>query len=59
LSHKIALSGIERSKVAHPFSIHKSAARGLSVLPLEGYWAHTAPEFEKTGQAEFEAGGVG
>jgi anti-sigma B factor antagonist len=45
--------------VANPFSIHKSAEQGLSVLALEGYLdAHTAPEFEKVVQAEFEAGRV-
>jgi anti-sigma B factor antagonist len=45
--------------VANPFSIHKSAEQGLSVLALEGYLdAHTAPEFEKQVQAEFEAGRV-
>jgi len=43
--------------VANPFSIHKSTEEGLSVLALEGYLdAHTAPEFEKTVQAEFQAG---
>jgi len=45
--------------VANPFSIHKSTEQGLSVLALEGYLdAHTAPEFEKAVQAEFEAGRV-
>jgi anti-sigma B factor antagonist len=45
--------------VANPFSIHKSIEQGLSVLALEGYLdAHTAPEFEKAVQAEFEAGRV-
>jgi anti-sigma B factor antagonist len=45
--------------VANPFSIHKSTEQGLSVLSLEGYLdAHTAPEFEKAVQAEFEAGRV-
>ncbi len=45
--------------MANPFSIHKSAEQGLSVLALEGYLdAHTAPEFEKAVQAEFEAGRV-
>ena len=43
----------------NPFSIHKSTEQGLSVLALEGYLdAHTAPEFEKAVQAEFEAGRV-
>ncbi len=43
--------------MANPFSIHKSTEEGLSVLALEGYLdAHTAPEFEKTVQAEFRAG---
>ena len=43
--------------MANPFSIHKSTEEGLSVLALEGYLdAHTAPEFEKTVQAEFQAG---
>jgi anti-sigma B factor antagonist len=45
--------------VANPFSIHKSTEQGLSVLSLEGYLdAHTAPDFEKTVQSEFEAGRV-
>jgi len=45
--------------VANPFSIHKSTEQSLSVLALEGYLdAHTAPEFEKAVQAEFEAGRV-
>ena len=45
--------------MANPFSIHKSTEQELSVLSLEGYLdAHTAPEFEKTVQAEFEAGRV-
>jgi anti-sigma B factor antagonist len=45
--------------VANPFSIHKSAEQGLSVLALAGYLdAHTAPEFEKAVQNEFEAGRV-
>ncbi len=45
--------------MANPFSIHKSIEQGLSVLALEGYLdAHTAPEFEKAVQAEFEAGRV-
>jgi anti-sigma B factor antagonist len=45
--------------VANPFSIHKSTEQGLSVLGLEGYLdAHTAPEFEKTVEAEFAAGRV-
>jgi anti-sigma B factor antagonist len=45
--------------VANPFSIHKSTEQGLSVLALEGYLdAHTAPEFEKAVQTEFEAGRV-
>jgi anti-sigma B factor antagonist len=45
--------------MANPFSIHKSVEQELSVLALEGYLdAHTAPEFEKAVQAEFEAGRV-
>jgi len=45
--------------VANPFSIHKSTEQDLSVLALEGYLdAHTAPEFEKAVQTEFEAGRV-
>ncbi len=45
--------------MANPFSIHKSTEQGLSVLALEGYLdAHTAPEFEKAVQTEFEAGRV-
>jgi anti-sigma B factor antagonist len=45
--------------VANPFSIHKSLEQGLSVLALAGYLdAHTAPEFEKAVESEFEAGRV-
>ncbi len=45
--------------MANPFSIHKATEQGLSVLGLEGYLdAHTAPEFEKAVQTEFEAGRV-
>ena len=45
--------------MANPFSIHKSTEQGISVLALEGYLdAHTAPEFEKAVQTEFEAGRV-
>ncbi len=43
--------------MANPFSIHKSTEQGVSILALEGYLdAHTAPEFEKAIQTEFEAG---
>ncbi len=43
--------------MANPFAIHKSLEQGISVLALEGYLdAHTAPEFEKAVQAEFEGG---
>ena len=43
--------------MANPFSIQKSTEEGLSVLALDGYLdAHTAPEFEKAVQAEFQAG---
>ncbi len=45
--------------MANPFSIRRSMEQGLSVLALEGYLdAHTAPEFEKAVQAEFEEGRV-
>ncbi len=45
--------------MANPFSIHKSEEQGLCVLALEGYLdAHTAPEFEKAVQTEYEAGRV-
>ena len=45
--------------MANPFSIHKSTEHDLSILALEGYLdAHTAPEFEKAVQTEFEAGHV-
>ena len=45
--------------MANPFSIGKSIQDGLSVLTLQGYLdAHTAPEFEKAVQAEFDAGRV-
>ena len=43
--------------MANPFAIHKLIEQGISVLALEGYLdAHTAPEFEKAVQTEFEAG---
>jgi anti-sigma B factor antagonist len=43
--------------MANPFSIHKSTEQGLSVLALEGYLdAHTAPQFEKAVETEFQAG---
>ena len=45
--------------MANPFSIHKSEEQGLVVLSLEGYLdAHTAPEFEKAVETEYEAGRV-
>jgi anti-sigma B factor antagonist len=45
--------------MANPFSIHKSTDQGLSVLALEGYLdAHTAPEFEKAVETEFQAGRI-
>ena len=45
--------------MANPFAIHQSTERGLSILSLEGYLdAHTAPEFEKAVQTEFEAGRI-
>ena len=45
--------------MANPFSIHKSTEHDLSILALEGYLdAHTAPEFEKAVQTDFEAGHV-
>ena len=43
--------------MANPFSIQKSTERDISILALSGYLdAHTAPEFEKAVQTEFEAG---
>ncbi len=45
--------------MANPFAIHKSTEQDLSVLSLEGYLdAHTAPEFEKAVQSDYEAGRV-
>jgi anti-sigma B factor antagonist len=45
--------------VANPFSIVRSTHDGLSVLALDGYLdAHTAPQFEKAVQEEFEAGRI-
>ncbi len=45
--------------MANPFSIHKSTEQEISVLALQGYLdAHTAPEFEKAVQTEYEAGHV-
>ena len=43
----------------NPFAIHKSLQNDLSILSLDGYLdAHTAPEFERAVQTEFEAGRV-
>ena len=43
--------------MANPFSIRKSMDQELSILALDGYLdAHTAPEFEKAVQTEFEEG---
>lgn len=45
--------------MANPFAIRKSSQEGMSILSLEGYLdAHTAPQFEKAVQDEFEAGHV-
>ena len=45
--------------MANPFSIHRSTEQGIIILALEGYLdAHTAPQFEKAVQSEFEAGHV-
>ena len=43
----------------NPFAIAKHTQDGLSILSLDGYLdAHTAPQFEKAVEAEFEAGNV-
>ena len=43
--------------MANPFSITKSNEEGISVLALDGYLdAHTAPQFEKAVEDEFNAG---
>jgi anti-sigma B factor antagonist len=45
--------------VANPFSILRSTQDGISILALDGYLdAHTAPQFEKAVQEEFEAGRI-
>lgn len=45
--------------MANPFSIARSTQDGTSILSLEGYLdAHTAPQFEKAVQEEFEAGRI-
>ena len=45
--------------MANPFSIARSTRDGISILSLDGYLdAHTAPQFEKAVQEEFEAGRV-
>jgi anti-sigma B factor antagonist len=45
--------------VANPFSIVRSTQDGISILALDGYLdAHTAPQFEKAVQEEFEAGHI-
>jgi anti-sigma B factor antagonist len=45
--------------VANPFSIARSSQDGITILALEGYLdAHTAPQFEKAVQEEFEAGRI-
>ena len=43
--------------MANPFAIEKSSQDGLSILKLDGYLdAHTAPQFEKAVEEEYEAG---
>ncbi len=43
--------------MANPFAITRSNEEGLSILALDGYLdAHTAPQFEKAVEAEFNAG---
>ena len=43
--------------MANPFAITKSNEEGLSILALDGYLdAHTAPQFEKAVEDEFNAG---
>jgi len=45
--------------VANPFALAKQSRDGLSILSLEGYLdAHTAPQFEKAFEEEFEAGNL-
>ncbi len=45
--------------MANPFAIGKGSRDGLSILSLEGYLdAHTAPQFEKAVEDEFEAGHI-
>lgn len=45
--------------MANPFSIARSSQDGITILALEGYLdAHTAPQFEKAVQEEFEAGRI-
>ena len=43
--------------MANPFAITRSNEEGLSILALDGYLdAHTAPQFEKAVEDEFNAG---
>lgn len=45
--------------MANSFAITTSTQDGMSILALEGYLdAHTAPQFEKAVQGEFEAGRI-
>jgi anti-sigma B factor antagonist len=45
--------------VANPFALARQSRDGLSILSLEGYLdAHTAPQFEKAVEEEFEAGNL-
>lgn len=45
--------------MANPFAIGRSMQEGKSILALEGYLdAHTAPQFEKAVEEEFEAGRI-
>jgi len=45
--------------VATSFSVSRSTAGNLTILSLSGFLdAHTAPEFEKAIQQEFDAGNI-
>lgn len=45
--------------MANPFSIAKSSQEGITIFALGGYLdAHTAPQFEKAVEEEFQAGRV-
>lgn len=49
----------DKTRVATSFSVQRKTAGDLTILTLNGFLdAHTAPEFEKVVQQEFDAGNI-